>query len=35
MVSPEFTTLYVLTLGQDEAFCFQLYPDIERFYFET
>ncbi|MDC9514500.1 hypothetical protein PSH47_16010 [Pseudoalteromonas sp. CST5] len=26
---------YILTLGQDEAFCFQLYPDIDRFYFET
>jgi hypothetical protein len=29
------STLYVLTLGQDEALCFQLYPDIDRFYFET
>ena len=29
------STFYILTLGQDEAFCFQLYPDIDRFYFET
>lgn len=29
------TTFYILSLGNDEAFCFLPFPDIDRFYFET